>query len=249
MGQFFAIGVPEGGPFQFEIAAFRAQLHARWPGADLAIDPTTHLYTFALPTIPLGAALDPAAPGGLVWRPALSYAQDGQGPDRRWQLALALPDHPARFTLSPDLRAIWTEGTILDCVVCALWLRRWLPPEVPLTAGDGGYTHTAVTPGITIPDLTRRMLLDLREHDRAERAWADANMERVPGGWRAADGNLYLDPEIPQWEDQAGGADLAAFGLPPLPQEDPALTAMMRELLFRLLGAEAKQFFMPSDAG
>jgi hypothetical protein len=251
MSHFYAIGVPRDGSYEFDIAAFRARLVARWPEAVLEVDTVTKSLTFFLPTIPLHAALDETSPGGLSWWVALIGVRDEQGGGRRWRVASEVPGHEARYAMSPDRNSLWVEGTILDCVVFALWLRGWLPPEVPLTVSDNGYTNTAVAPGMSILDLVRRIHIDMREHDRAERAWAEANMEPVPGGWRAADGSIYYSAEGPPGQERRPEAEnLAMRGLPTLPpvhMDDPTLAAVIREHLHRLLGDEAEQFFAPDD--
>lgn len=136
---------------------------------------------------------------------------------------------------------MWGEGTNSDCAIFALWLRGRLPPEVPLIASDNDYRHTAVISGMTVLDLLQRMLLDMQEHDRAERAWADATMEPVPGGWRTADGSIYVSAE---GLNPPKAADL---DLPLSSMDEPVIAAAVREHLYRLLGKEADQFFAPDD--
>lgn len=82
-GQFCAIGVPEDGLSQFDIATFRAHPGAGWPEARVEIDPVTQPPPFTLPMIPLWASLDSTSPGGLRWRAAQISAWQREGPARR----------------------------------------------------------------------------------------------------------------------------------------------------------------------
>ncbi|MFN8541392.1 MAG: hypothetical protein U0232_28450 [Thermomicrobiales bacterium] len=251
MSHFYAISVPDEGPFRFDVAAFHTQLGARWPEAQVQSDPDAQQRTFELPTIPLGAFLAPDSPGGMRWWVALIGVPDAQEGGLHWRVASEVPGYATRYGISSDHSSVWTDGTNVECAVCALWLRGWLPPEVPLMVSDSGFTRTAVTLDMSLLDLVRRMELDVQEHHRAERAWVEANMEPVPGGWRAADGSIYYSAEGPPGQERRSAAEDLALGSQPPPtathMDDPVLAAVIREHLYRLLGEEAEQFFVPNE--
>src|SRR5262245_4069940 len=131
------ICVPRESQFRFDLGLFDQQLQARWPGTPiLSSRQTTILAGYQLPCQPLDAVLDPTALGGILWYPLLSAVDDASAPHGQRYLP-RLATYPVLYNFHRDRRCLWLDGAgHVDCAVTARWLRRWVPPEVPLVASQ-----------------------------------------------------------------------------------------------------------------
>lgn len=243
MGSPYSIRVPEEGTYQFDIAELRDQLQTRWQDAVFDFDEGKQDYAFALPPQPLGASPDPAAPGGLHWWPMLLGVPSEHGSGRRWQLASTVSGYLQSYWLSPDCRCFCVDGSIIDCVVFALWLRSWLPSEVPLITSINWDTRTTVTSGMTIVVCLKQMFADEALYGQSVYEWLVKKAVRSSDGWwYTADGSAYLDPRMPHQRDVPPPTPPEWADKLRIPPEEQPSEAVMRGLLFDLLGDEAQQF-------
>jgi hypothetical protein len=155
----YFVSIPETCSFRFDIAMFHERLQERWPGFVAGIG-VIGLYEYEWSTVPMLAAPDPEQPGGWYWD--LRYQAGSEEERRAWKSPEGFPDWPVRHDILPDLCTLAIDSPdILNCAVPALWLRSWVPSEVPLVASNVySVVPFTILPGMTIMEVFRGLAWD-----------------------------------------------------------------------------------------
>lgn len=165
----FHISVLESSRYRIDLATFSHELQRRWPGTELVQSPLMEGWvSYQLGCQPADAVLDPSLPGGLRWFPVLRTIADSTRPHQLRHLP-QLNNSPVLCALMPDRRSLRLDGAgYSDCAVSAIWLRCWLPQDVPLFARQQGTRASIkIQTEESVTDLLRR-LLDTNEPKNAQ---------------------------------------------------------------------------------
>lgn len=179
----FSISFADSG-YQLDRDELLARLLARWPGIRVKRSPYKGEYphlVFYLPPHSVYPRIDPTAPGGLDWYPRLKMQIEQETP-LRWGFLPEIDDHPIYHCLSPDGLYLWSEDAEdIDCAILAVWLRDWLPPDVPLIAqrvhDEHVYTSVEVRPGMTRVEATLGLLGEQQARGRGPKLLPEPTTE------------------------------------------------------------------------
>lgn len=165
------IGMP--GRLALDMEEFARRLATRWPGATVLPDPVPTgaivggVWFFDWPEMPLVPVRDRAVPDGIRW---LLKRVSRRAADGSWQgvplAELGLGATSAHASVMPALGTIsFFDSSPLDCAICAVWLRRWLPSGVPISIGAEDMSNAVrVEVGMVLGDLLW-LLLGVGEPD------------------------------------------------------------------------------------